>query len=128
MEKVYAEVGSSHQVVGGERPEGFIEMKSQRPGFANPALASGKWGAEPRDIPQSCTRRQGQLALIELGKYTEVLAYLEAIPDPKDKMIAEVEWQAAVWEVTNPFLKSLWAALGGTQESLEDAFILAVTL
>lgn len=79
-------------------------------------------------VPQSCTNRQGKLALIELGHYTTVTDLLAAIEDPIEKLKAEVEWNAPTFERNSPFLNAVWAQLGGTQEQLDDAFRLAVTL
>lgn len=79
-------------------------------------------------VPQSCTNRQGKLALIELGYYTAATDLLAAIEDPTEKLKAEVEWSAPTFERTNPFLNAVWAQLGGTQEQLDDAFRLAATL
>lgn len=79
-------------------------------------------------VPMSCTNRQGKLALIDLGYYTAATDLLAAIEDPTEKLKAEVEWSAPTFERTSPFLNAVWAQLGGTQEQLDDAFRLAVTL
>ena len=131
MTQVFAQVGQSLQVVGGECPEGFVVMVGQRPG--NNSIAQlidglGVWVEPPAPVPQSCTNRQAKLALIELGFYTQATDLLAANTDPVEKLKAEVEWDAPTFERASPFLNNVWAQLGGTQEQLDDAFRLAVTL
>lgn len=79
-------------------------------------------------VPDLCTGPQGQLALLELGKYYAARTYIDGIQDPEQKLRAEIEWSRPTWERTNPFLNAIWEALGGAQEGLDDAFRLAVTL
>jgi hypothetical protein len=79
-------------------------------------------------IPKSCTRRQGQLALLAHGVLDEAEAAIAAITDPVQKREAQIEYEADTWERANPFLQQLWAQLGGTPQSLDEAFALAVTL
>ncbi len=79
-------------------------------------------------IPKSCTRRQGQLALLTHGVLDDAEAAIAAITDPVQKREAQIEYEADTWERANPFLQQLWAQLGGTPQSLDDAFALAVTL
>src|SRR5256885_3204083 len=78
--------------------------------------------------PHSCTRRQGQLALLMLGLLDAAEAAIAAMPEGSDKRAAQIEYEADTWERHNPFLSALWAQLGGTSESLDAAFLLAVTL
>lgn len=82
----------------------------------------------PAEAPHSCTRRQGQLALLMLGLLDTAEAAIAAMPDGADKRAAQIEYEADTWERNNPFLSALWAQLGGTPESLDAAFALAVTL
>nr|WP_252980368.1 hypothetical protein [Delftia acidovorans] len=79
-------------------------------------------------IPKSCTRRQGQLALLTHGVLDDAEAAIAAITDPVQKREAQIEYEADTWERANPFLQQLWAQLGGTPQSLDEAFALAVTL
>ncbi|WP_237426737.1 hypothetical protein [Delftia sp. CH05] len=79
-------------------------------------------------IPKSCTRRQGQLALLTHGVLDDAEAAIAAITDPVQKREAKIEYEADTWERANPFLQQLWAQLGGTPQSLDEAFALAVTL
>ncbi|KFJ09802.1 hypothetical protein DR66_2396 [Delftia acidovorans] len=79
-------------------------------------------------IPKSCTRRQGQLALLAHGVLDDAEAAIAAITDPVQKREAQIEYEADTWERANLFLQQLWAQLGGTPQSLDEAFALAVTL
>ena len=79
-------------------------------------------------IPKSCTRRQGQLALLTHGVLDDAEAAIAAITDPVQKREAQIEYEADTWERANPFLQQLWTQLGGTPQSLDEAFALAVTL
>lgn len=123
MTQVFAQVGGSLQVVGGDCPDGFIEMNEQRPGLYNLAQADGTCGPDVEPVP-TCTSSQGKRALNALGLYTQASDLIRASNDPA----AEIEWGAPTWEYTNPFLQSMWAQLGQPAETLADAFRLAVTL
>lgn len=78
--------------------------------------------------PERCSKRQGELALLEAGKLDAVEAAIAAITDPVAKRRAQIEYDADVWGRDNPFLQGMWVALGGTPEELDDLFRLAVTL
>lgn len=85
---------------------------------------------QPPDlIPASCTRRQGLLALLSYGiKRSDIETQIEAIEDDLEREEAWIEYLANDWELDNPRLQAMWAALGGTPEQLPDLFHLAVTL
>lgn len=85
-------------------------------------------GPEPDAVPHSCTRRQGQRALLVHGHLDDVEAAIAAIADPFDRRDAQIEYEAAIWERDNPFVQQMWAQLGGTPEQLDDLFRMAVTL
>lgn len=76
-------------------------------------------------IPHSVTRRQGRLALLEVGKLDQVEAMIAAIEDPTERRAAEIEYEADTWERSNAFLQAMWAQLDGTESELDDLFILA---
>lgn len=81
----------------------------------------------PPYIPQRVTRRQGRLALLEVGKLDDVEAAIEAITDPVQRRAAQIEYEADAWERGNAFLQAMWAQLGGTPEQLDDLFVLAAS-
>lgn len=82
----------------------------------------------PDVVPASCTRREGRLALLAHGHLAAVEAAIAAIPDPVERMAAQIEYEADTWERGNAFLQAMWAGLGGTPEQLDDLFRMAVTL
>ena len=93
-------------------------------------LVVTRWPDAPHvdAVPHSCSRRQGRLALLTLGLLDAAETAIAAMPDDADKRAAQIEYEADTWERHNPFLAQLWAQLGGTPESLDAAFALAVTL
>lgn len=82
---------------------------------------------EPLPVPASCTRRQGQRALLEVGRLDEVEAAISAISDPFQKRVAQVEYEAGTWERSRQFLIGMWSQLGGTDSELDDLFRKAQT-
>lgn len=82
----------------------------------------------PPAPPMSCRKRQGELALLQVGRLDAVDAAMAAIADPISRRRAQIEYGADVWERSNPFLQSMWAQLGGTPDELDELFVLAVTL
>ena len=85
---------------------------------------------EPEPEPQvlqSVTRRQGRLALLQVGKLDEIEQAIESIEDATERRAAEIEYEADAWERSNDFLQSIWERLGGTQQELDDLFILAAS-
>lgn len=95
----------------------------------------GAWRvAEQQDAPvvpatpQSCTRRQGRLALLAHDYLDQVEALIDAITDPAERRAAQIEYEADTWERSNPTVQAMWSALGGTPAQLDDLFRLAVTL
>lgn len=82
----------------------------------------------PAPVPTSCTRRQGRLALHQLGFLEAAEASIAAIEDGAERKRAQIEYEADTWERSNAFVQQLWASLGGSADGLDDAFRLAVTL
>lgn len=74
-------------------------------------------------VPQSITRRQGRLMLLEIGKLDKVEAAINSIEDPVQRRAAQIEYEAETWERSNEFLKTMWQSLGGTEEELDNLFI-----
>jgi hypothetical protein len=91
------------------------------------AISKHPFPPAPPYVPQQVTRRQGRLALLEVGKLDDVEAAIEAITDPVQRRAAQIEYEADTWERDNEFLKSMWAALGGTEQGLDDLFALAAS-
>ncbi|MBS3019118.1 hypothetical protein DJFAAGMI_01857 [Comamonas sp. PE63] len=79
--------------------------------------------------PDTCTRRQGLLALLSLGiKRAAIEALIDGVADEDQREAALIEYEAATWERTNPFLQEIWRQLGRPTEALDDLFRLAITL
>ena len=75
----------------------------------------------------SITRRQGRLALLDVGRLDAVERAIAAIEDATERRSAEIEYEAHTWERGNEFLQSMWQQMGGTPSELDDLFILAKT-
>lgn len=80
-----------------------------------------------QEVPASCSRRQGQLALLARERLDDVEAAIAAITDPIERRAAQIEYEADTWERGNQFVQQMWAQLGGTDEELDGLFRLAVT-
>ncbi len=81
----------------------------------------------PPPTPSRCTRRQGRLALLEVGLLDDVEALIAAIPDDTQRRAAQIEYEADTWERSNATLQAMWAQLGGTPAELDALFEHAVT-
>ena len=78
----------------------------------------------PVVVPQTITRRQGRLALLQAGLLEQAEAFIEA-----GGAAAAIEYEAGTWERHNPFLTQVWEALGGdSQGGLDDLFTTAASL
>ena len=77
----------------------------------------------PAVVPQTITRRQGRLALLQAGKLDAAEAIVKA-----GGLAAQIEYEAATWERGNAYLQQIWALLGGSDKELDDLFILAAGL
>ena len=78
------------------------------------------------DVPQSVSRAQGEMALIQAGLWSAVIAFVDGISDPVQKAYAEVALNdTQEWRRDSPFLTSATAALGLSEEQLDTLFITA---
>lgn len=83
-------------------------------------------GSLIRDVPQSITRAQGKLALINAGLWPTVQGYVRSIADPIQKALAEVALNdTSEWSRASPFLNTAAADLGLTERDLDQLFIAA---
>lgn len=126
---IFAEVGSSLQQIGGDCPEGWVVMSTERPTIEHIASAEGQWIIpEPSiDIPSVITRRQGRLALIDVNKLLEVELFIESIEDQSERLKAKVEYEADKWERSNQWLNQMGELIGLAQEDIDKLFILAAS-
>ena len=77
----------------------------------------------PVVVPQTITRRQGRLALLQAGKLDAAEAIVKA-----GGLAAQIEYEAATWERGNAYLQQIWALLGGSDKELDALFVLAASL
>lgn len=80
-------------------------------------------------VPQQVTRAQGKAALIQAGLWDAVESYVDSITDPTEKALALVALNDTThWNRTSPFLNSAAAALGLSDEDLDNLFIQAAEI
>lgn len=95
-------------------------------------IASGNT-PEPADpaasqIAQIVTMRQARLALLADGKLSQVDAVINSLPEPQ-KSAARIEWDyPSEVQRDRPFVKQIGAALGYTEEQLDQLFVEASKL
>ena len=77
----------------------------------------------PVVVPQTITRRQGRVALMQAGKLDAAEAIVKA-----GGLAAQIEYEAATWERGNAYLQQIWALLGGSGKELDALFVLAASL
>ena len=77
----------------------------------------------PAVVPQTITRRQGRVALMQAGKLDAAEAIVKA-----GGLAAQIEYEAATWDRTNEYLQQIWALLGGSDKELDELFALAASL
>ena len=76
--------------------------------------------------PQSVSRAQGKLALIQAGLWPAAIAFVDGITDPAQKAYAEVAlYDTQEWRRDSPFLASAAAALDLSEAQLDTLFITA---
>lgn len=79
-------------------------------------------------IPSFVTMRQARLALLQQGLLSQVQTAIDSLPSPQ-KEAAQIEWDySSEVHRDKPFVQLLGAALGLSNEELDDLFVLASTL
>ena len=100
----------------------IVPDEQGRPVLADPPPA-------PPYVPQHVTRAQGKAALITAGLWDDVLAYVDAITDPTQQALARVALDDTTeWRRDSPFLATAAAALGLTDQQLDDLFVAAAAI
>lgn len=80
-------------------------------------------------VPQSVPRKQARQALVHVGVYEQAVAAIAAIPDPQQRMLAQIEWEdSPVYERQSPLVQQVGAALGLSDEQIDNLFVTASTL
>lgn len=82
--------------------------------------------APPPPIPQTVTRFQARVALVQAGHFDTIDTYIATLPKTDVKRLA---WEdAAEWERASPTLNFLANMLGLTDTDVDDLFILASSI
>lgn len=85
--------------------------------------------APPTPVPTEVTRRQAKQALLLNGLLPSVQPAIDAIPDPTQRAMIQIEWDdSQVFERDRPALIALGTALGLSSAQLDALFIQASTL
>jgi hypothetical protein len=81
---------------------------------------------EKEPVPQQITRAQGKVVLLQMGVWPQVVGFVNSIEDPMQKAIAEVAvYETLHWQRDSQFLNTAAAALGITDEQMDELFIQA---
>lgn len=84
---------------------------------------------KPVYIPQSVTRAQGKVALLQTGFLDEVVSFISAMEEGNDKTLALLAFnETNEWRRDSPFLQNIAAVIGLTPEDLDNLFIQAATV
>ena len=80
-------------------------------------------------IPNSLTRAQAKLALLNAGLLDAVQPAIDAVPDPAMRQARQIEWDDRLtFDRGNPTLIALAAGLGMTSAQLDQLFIAGIAL
>src|SRR5699024_4429371 len=72
------------------------------------------------------SRAQGKIALMQAGLWADVVAAVDAITDPTEKMVAEVALNEAVsWKRGSPTMRMLAGKLKLTETQMDDLYAAA---
>lgn len=80
----------------------------------------------PPPVPQTVSRAQGKAALIHAGLWSQITAFVAAIPDDTERALAEVALNdTQEWRRDSAFLGQAAQALGLDDAALDALFIAA---
>lgn len=83
----------------------------------------------PAPVPQTVTRRQARQALLMADLLDDVQPAIDAIPDPVQRRMAQIEWEDSLEFVrTRPLVIQIGEALGLDDAALDQMFITAAGL
>ena len=87
---------------------------------------AGAWPPSAPQVPAKVTRRQARQALLLAGLLDKVQPAIDAIPDPQQRQLAQIEWDDSQdFERYRPLLIQLGYALGLDDAGLDAIFIQA---
>ncbi|KQW96983.1 hypothetical protein ASC94_09250 [Massilia sp. Root418] len=94
--------------------------------------ASGNFTKPPTPsiaVPASVTRRQARQALLLAGQLHNVQPAIDAIPDPTQRALAQIEWDDSLeFERQRPLVIAIGSAIGCDAAALDALFISAAGL
>lgn len=132
---IYGEPGQSLQQMGGDCPEGWIQMNGERPGPDHVAGPGGIWLLPPPPVPQVVSRWQGREAMLltrygnpadGVSLFDAAEALLHRPETPAYYLRAWDELQA--FEFDSPMLAAVADELGLTYEDRVALFLFADSL
>ena len=83
----------------------------------------------PAYVPQVVSRRQARQALLLAGLLASVQPAINAIPDPTQRQMAQIEWDDSLeFTRTRPLLIQLGYAIGLDDAGLDALFVQAAVL
>lgn len=87
---------------------------------------AGAWPPSAPHVPLKVTRRQARQALAMAGLLSRVQPAIDAIPDPLQRQIAQIEWDDSQdFERDRPLLIQLGHAIGLDDAGIDAMFIQA---
>lgn len=109
-----------HKIVNGER----VEMSPTEEAQFEASRAPG-----PAPIPAKVTRRQARQALLLAGKLSAVQPAIDAIADPTQRALVQIEWEDSLeFERNRPSLIALATAIGLDATGIDALFVQAAAL
>lgn len=127
---IFAMPGESLQQFGGECPEGWVVMSSDRPSPSHVANTSGEW-VEVNTVHTRCTPAQGLVALFIVKNITEsdVLTAIDNISNPLDKYMCQVGYtRATEWDRTSDSFQRVAEILQLSELDIDNLFDIAITV
>jgi hypothetical protein len=107
------------------------EAKEQRERDATPEEAAeiDARKVAPPPVPQTVTRRQAKQALLLAGKLASVQPAIDAITDPTQRAMMQLEWdESQEFQRQRPALLMMASAIGLDSAGLDQLFITAAGL
>ena len=118
--------------------DGFTTAPTNPPADLDYPVWVGEWVSDPdryaewqyrKSIPQSVTRAQAKLALLQAGLLSSVQPAIDSIPDATARTAAQIDWDDRLtFERSNGSLVTMAAMMGMTDAQIDDLFTAASQL
>lgn len=116
-----------YEVEAADGPVAVPGHDAEQPGEIVPGVI--EWPDTSPVVPAKVTRRQARQALLLAGKLDLVQPAIDAMTDPTQKAMAQIEWDDSQdFERSRPLLIALAYAIGLTDEDIDNLFIQAAQL